>query len=193
MKDDADRDTPAAHTAPPDGRFVRRPDPDAATLADLRRRYDAGDLSAAGIAMELGLSPWTIRKRLAEWGWKRAADRSSRRPKKRRAGAKTLAADAGRLRKVVRDKASRMIRRLETKLDAPENEEDAERIARTLASLVKTLAEIKRLEASNGNADDDASETGAPSADLARIKTELVDRLVAAAATRGDEGDPSGP
>ena len=51
-------------------RFQRRADPDAATLAELRRRYDSGEITATDIAAEIGLSIGTTRKRLIDWGWR---------------------------------------------------------------------------------------------------------------------------
>ena len=191
MTDDSDTPSAADETKQPPTtreRFARKPDPDAATLADLRRRYDAGELSAAALARELGLSPTTIRKRLVEWGWTRG------RPPRGDAGERALHADAARLRKTVMEKARRQIKRLETKLSAPDGEEDSERVARLLASLVKTLADLKRMDMSHGHADDDHRAKGADAAvDLARIKTELVDRLVAAAAAGPDEGHSDEP
>jgi len=191
--------------------FQRLPDPDAATLADLRRRYDTGKISAAGIAREIGVSPSTAAKRLTEWGWRKAP---KKKPASKRKSAKApnksvaktrkkppssldspdgaLTQDLSRLRKTLRDTASRHVRALNEKLSAATGEEDVERISRAIASLVKTLAELARIEGRNGSQNDRADNgPGATAAgsDLARIKSDLVERLIAASALEGGAPD----
>jgi DNA-binding Lrp family transcriptional regulator len=179
--------TDAVTTKSTGRRFERRPDPDAATLADLRHRYDAGDINVRELADEIGLSLATARGRLKEWNWGPAKKKNTR-----GVGRDTLKTDAPRLRAVIRVKASAHVRKLESRLASPSEGDDIERLARTLASLVKTLAELQRADAMNGSTDDrgaDPSDSAGVGPDVARLRSDLVDRLVAAAASAGaDDG-----
>jgi hypothetical protein len=190
-------------------RFTRKLDPDAATLADLRRRYDAREISAVGVARELGLSPTTVAKRLTEWGWRRPAARHA---KPRTAGAKKpaakktprrkaaplelpapaegdpalmpAAAKARMLESLFRFRA-RHVARLDELMAARRVDLDAAN--RVAHGIFKLNAEIARLEGRSGPAHGqvgDTSDMGAGAAlgsDLARLKADLVARLVAAA------------
>ncbi len=177
-----------ASAEPAKGRpFQRRPDPDAATLADLRRRYDGGEITASGIAAAIGLSADTTRKRLIEWGWLSPRPRKGK-PKRKTVKVGALARGGQRLLKRVESEATRLLGVLEIDLASPTAEEDIERRARTLASLVKTLGELGRIQGGSGSSHgrDAAADPSAAGADLARIKSDLVARLVATHSEGGD-------
>jgi hypothetical protein len=199
------------------GRFTRRPDPDAAVLADIRKRYDAGEIDVAGIAGELGLSPSTIGKRLGEWGWRKRAAKGKPAPRaktRKRTTTKavaTVAPRAGRppeslplLLKRLLGLASRYVEILEQRLpDDGGGGGELEGDPRVLASLVKLISDIARLQGRSGTphdsgaeADDgDAGFNHDPAAgvggDLARLKSDLVERL-ARAVERADAATDSG-
>ncbi len=215
---------------PPGAPFVRKPDPDAATLADLRRRYDAKEITGAGIARELGLAPQTVSKRLTEWGW-RPKRAFLRRAGKSKAPAKKAAAKKPSAKKTAPAKKRLSLPR-QFEMPAAYDGDPASMPAATKARTLKTLyallaryvglldeimaakrvdldaasqvaagvfkvnAEIARLEGRIGTANGHSAENAEPGApafgsNLARLKSELVARLVDAAegAGAGDETD----
>jgi hypothetical protein len=199
------------------GRFIRRPDPDAAVLPDIRARYDTGEINVAGIADELGLSKSTIGKRLGEWGWRKRAATAKPTPrakKPKRTAAKAAAPIAARtkrppeslplLLKRLLALASRYVEILEQRLpDEGGVGGELESDPRILASLVKLISDIARLQGRNGSpndtdADADNGDSGfnhvgaVAGGDVARLKSDLVERLARAVESAGaatDSGD----
>ncbi len=199
--------------------FTRYPDPDAATLASLRKRYDAGKIKAAGIAAELGFSIVTARNRLREWGWQAegpvaskgafsrrrnpATTTSRKAPSVKRVRAPALPPDfpfdigERDVSEIAPDARAALLKRLYALADqlvryaerliALGGERNMAKVDRAIANLVKVTMQIARLEGRNGPPHDrnsDAalasSRTPAAGADLARIKSDLVERLVRA-------------
>ena len=202
------------------GRFVRRPDPDAAVLTDIRKRYDAGEIDVSGIASELGLSRSTIGKRLGEWGWRNGAAKgkpASRAKRRKPTGGKSAAVAAPRARRPPESLplwlrrllalASRYVEILEQRLpDDGGAGGELESDPRILASLVKLISDIARLQGRNGSSHDSGADADDGDAepsnvvgagagvggDLARLKSDLVERLARAVESAGaatDSGD----
>ncbi len=197
--------------------FQRIPDPDAATLADLRRRYDARDITAADLAREIGVSPGTLAKRLTEWGWRRRGATTNKRVKPAKssasgsakrpvappdaatgpddAGPIDFAGDLKSLRRTLLGAAHHNVRELKDRIALAAGDQDVERLSRVAASIVKTIAELARLEGGNGTSNDnaDSASSAETAADLARIKSDLVERIVAATAGAGTPPDSDEP
>ena len=196
------------------GRFVRRADPDAAVLADIRKRYDAGEIDVAGIAAELGLSKSTIGKRLGEWGWRKRAAKTKPTPRAKKQSRTRAAAVVAprakrppeslpRLLKRLLALASRYVESLEQRLpDDGGAGGELEGDPRILASLVKLISDIARLQGRNGSPHDSGVEGDDGDAgfnhdaivggDVARLKSDLVERLaraVESAVAATDSGD----
>jgi hypothetical protein len=163
--------TPPRKTAPPS----------AEKIAQARLLYDAGAPIAEILAL-LGLSVGRFRRFREAKGWPLRPSACAR-PKGGDAPAPAPRADPGRLIARLEDAVEREFARAETALDkqAPKT---AEASARTLATLVKALAELKRLRGSADAAreeaasdDDDAPDDDAPPRDLAELRAELARRL----------------
>jgi hypothetical protein len=187
--------------------FGRRPDPDVETLAALRRRYDAGELDAAGLAREIGLSPQTARLRLIEWGWRPARLRSKRGARQKTSRRKSVPGIAGQrqsgrprqsidtapLLKRLLVIANHASRKLQKQIAAAAAKADVERLSRVLGGLVKIAAEIDRMLERIGSPDDhgadqSGSASGLPDvgSDMARIKSDLIERIIAATEPPGE-------
>jgi hypothetical protein len=147
------------------------------TLAETRRLYEAAELTLAEIGGRVGLHPATVRRFARRDGWRRPAAAAERR------------ALIGRIRR----KVERQIAEAERAIGADAAGPDAERAARTLASLVRTLRELARYDedqaraaaASRGVREADEDEPGAV-ADLDAFRDALADRLERLCAERQD-------
>jgi hypothetical protein len=156
--------------------------PSAAKVAQARLLYDAGAPIAEILAL-LGLSVGRFRRFREANGWPLRPSACARPTVDAPAPAPAPRADPGRLIARLEDAVEREFARAETALDkqAPKT---AEASARTLATLVKALAELKRLRGSADAAreeaasdDDDAPDDDAPPRDLAELRAELARRL----------------
>jgi hypothetical protein len=155
--------------------------PSAQKIAQARLLYDAGAPIAEILAL-LGLSVGQFRRFRAAKGWPLRPSACAK-PAGVAPAPAPAAADSGRLIARLEDAVEREFARAETALDkhAPKT---AEASARTLATLVKALAELKRLRRDADEAredapceDDDAPEPDAPPRDLAELRAELARRL----------------
>lgn len=164
-------------------------------VEDARQRFDAGD-SIHSIASLLGVSGNTMRKyiRLWEWPARPAKGRKATRPVEAPDGD---AIDTRRLARRVEATVRKQLASIEQRIGGEADPADAERDARVLASLVKSLAELARLDAAGavaagksagaggrkgtGGADDDLTISGGnaarPPRDLAELREELAARL----------------
>jgi hypothetical protein len=100
------------------------------TLAEARRLYETGGLTLAGIGERVGLHGVTVCRLAKKHGWRRPAAAEKRR-------ALVLA---------IRTKVDREIAEVERALGAGGEPVAVERSARTLASLVKTLRELAKID-----------------------------------------------
>lgn len=156
--------------------------PPAQKIAQGRLLYDAGAPIPEILAV-LGLSVGQFRRFRETHGWPLRPSACARPSADAPAPAKATPADPVRLIARLEDAVEREFARAESALDkqAPKT---AEASARTLATLVKALAELKRLrrdaDAPTEDAardDDDADEPDAPPRDLAELRAELARRL----------------
>lgn len=126
-----------------------------------RRLYETTDLTLTEVAARVGISAPALCKRAQKAGWERSS-------------------------KELRDQAVRRIRlRVEREISAVETVlagtgaiGEADRAARTLASLVRTLRELQKYDedAARMQAAEERDEDGAP-ADLDAFRDALADRL----------------
>jgi hypothetical protein len=156
--------------------------PPAQKLAQGRLLYDAGAPIPEILAV-LGLSVGQFRRFRETNGWPLRASACARPTGGAPALARAAPADPARLIARLEDAVEREFARAESALDkhAPKT---AEASARTLATLVKALAELKRLRRDADDTtedaardDDDATEPDAPPRDLAELRAELARRL----------------
>lgn len=148
----------------------------AAAVASARRLYEETRTPLAEIARGLGVAPATFRRRLAGWGFSpRGRTKPPRRkpvrpPREAPAAPDEPARPLDTLAMAERVGAAlqRALPRIEASLEAGK---DVERQARALASLVKTLGDLKRLENAGAAATDE------PGRDLAGLREELARRL----------------
>jgi hypothetical protein len=154
--------------------------PPAQKIAQARLLYDAGAPIAEILAL-LGQSVGQFRRLRDAEGWPLRPSACARH--KGAAPATAAPADPARLIARLEDAVEREFARAEAALDkhAPKT---AEASARTLATLVKTLAELKRLRRDADEPredaprdDDDADDSDAPPRDLAELRAELARRL----------------
>lgn len=158
------------------------PPPAAEKIAQARLLYDAG-APIPEILTLLGLSVGRFRRFREANEWPLRPSACARPAGDAPAPAKAAPADPARLIARLEDAVEREFARAESALDkqAPKT---AEASARTLATLVKALAELKRLrrdaDAPREEAardDDDAPDDDAPPRDLAELRAELARRL----------------
>jgi hypothetical protein len=171
--------------------FTRYPDPAPEVIEEARRRFEAGAVSPDGLAQEFSMGLSALRRRLLEWGWtrpdaRRNAGRAGRRSTTRRRGKR--GDNLLKLKNRLRTAVEKRVASLEQALAAPDGAERIEDNVHVLASLVKTLAEFARLEGRSNNAHErDADADGAGFAgNLARLRTDLADRLGGAGRVDGD-------
>jgi hypothetical protein len=158
--------------------------PSAAAIVKARALYDDGLTPLHEIAASLKLSRHaflTLRRNL-DWPKRPAPAKAAKPASKPRPpdDAADEPIDTAALKRRLAHALRREIARVESELEnvAPPG---AERKARILASLVKTLADLRRLDdtmkqASQGGAQDDGRDDGPPR-DLATLRQALVERL----------------
>jgi hypothetical protein len=158
--------------------LVREPDPE--TRERARRLYEGELVSQADIALMLGLTDSTLRRRIQQWGWARRthdiADGLPSAPPPTAFQPCDGEATYDRRSTIerVRCAVDREIAAVEAALSRlgslTRRVPESERAARTLASLVKTLTELKRLETASdeGEADDGPADIDEFRRDLAR-------------------------
>lgn len=157
--------------------IVREPDPE--TRERARRLFEGGLVPQADIALMLGLADTTLRRRIKLWGWVRREPESQSGPLPAavpafQPGAEEAAYDRRTTIERVRCAVDREIAAVEAALQRlgslTRRVPESERAARTLASLVKTLTELKRLETASdeGEADDGPADMDEFRRDLAR-------------------------
>ncbi|MDP4592998.1 MAG: hypothetical protein NWT00_00350 [Beijerinckiaceae bacterium] len=166
-------------------------------LAEARRQYDAG-ASLAAIAKFLGVSGPTVRRYLNQWGW---PSRSGGKTKQQQiapvcggeASPEAPPADTQTLMRRVEASVRQELAGIEVRLGSQADPAEAERNARVLASLVKSLTELAKLDVLNkqntGGAGSkargseyhgsfaDEYDTDLPPRDLAALRQELAARL----------------
>ncbi|MGE3247029.1 MAG: hypothetical protein AB7F96_02705 [Beijerinckiaceae bacterium] len=162
-------------------------------LDDIRHRYDTGE-SLEEIARAHGMSRAVLTRRILTLGWTRKLSEARRNT----AREQNIAPDTtelfeqapgsgtSALSRKVENAVRRELAGIEQNLGAKGDPADAERNARVLASLVKSLVELGRLEASrreDGNAKEGsggahAEQSGErPPRNLAQLREELAARL----------------
>lgn len=159
--------------------LVREPDPE--TRERARRLYEGGLVPQADIALMLGLTDTTLRRRIIRWGWARrgheipdgpppAAMPATFQPCAEEVGAYDRRSTIERVRCAVDREIAAVEAALSRLGSLTRRVPESERAARTLASLVKTLTELKRLETASdeGEADDGPADIDEFRRDLAR-------------------------
>ncbi|RTL83037.1 MAG: hypothetical protein EKK29_14880 [Hyphomicrobiales bacterium] len=153
-----------------------------AKIAQARLLYDAA-APISEILDLLGMSVAQFRRFRDENGWPLRASPCARKAGPPATPAPGPAADPGRLILRLEEAVEREFARAETALEkqAPKTLEAS---ARTIATLVKALAELKRMrrdaDAQRGNAtsdDDDRDDSADPPRELAELRAELARRL----------------
>ena len=160
---------------PRDSRFTPVADPDVALLAQVRARFEAGELTLQAAANELGLTRSTLSKRIrGQWLWrlpprlaKKSTGRKTSAPRKTVAPAKSSPTKASRSKgakpatqvDLSRDELSpevlhrrlmvqiaRLMRAIEANIDENGLPIDAERHGKLLSIVMKQQADAARLE-----------------------------------------------
>ena len=156
--------------------FTPIADPPANVLAHSRAQFEKGSVTLADLAKQFGMSVATLKARMAKrWGWiQPRPPRATKLTKSRKVRTPHLRLD-GKVRGVLKRELARFEKEL---ADLPPEGGDIERTTRVLASLVRTLAALARLETSphrKGGAP--VHDLNEPAPDMARIRDELVHRL----------------
>ncbi len=161
----------------------KRAAPSRQKIAQARLLYDAGVAPIAEVAKLLGLSEAQFRRVRTAQGWPMRAAAGT--PRNAKAAPPPFPEASGDLIARLEEAVQREFARAEATLEkkAPASIEAS---ARTLASLVRTLAELKRMRREAGEAekqkdahDDDDADAGrdAPPRQLAELRAELARRL----------------
>ncbi|MBL1257456.1 hypothetical protein [Methylocystis sp. Sn-Cys] len=160
--------------------MATRPSPPRAKAAQAKLLYDAG-APLAEITKLLGMTDGQFRSFRERNDWPKRASACKRKADAEAPPPQTKTADPARLIARLEDAVEREFARAEAALDK-HPPKTIEASARTLATLVKTLAELKRMQRENGETredataqDDDASD--APPRELAELRAELARRL----------------
>jgi hypothetical protein len=193
--------------------FAAVPDPAPDILVEARRRYEAGQVTMTALAAEFGIGRATLSARIARvWKWKAPRKRRKTvagkpkpkpKPKTKTSAKAKPKGRIGGLRTKVRGALQRHLSKLESGLQGLPEDADMERTARILASLVKTLAELARLDGASGgrskgahapnhdpnHAPADAADGAEPAVDLAGLRADLARRLGGALRGGADAGD----
>ena len=191
------------HLHPP---FTPLPDPDAALLNKVRAQYEAGEATLAQAAAALGFSAHTLRSRISrKWFWRvperlaaTKAKRTLREASKIKAPRQTrsltqkpidrseLSPRALHRRLMV--EIARLMRAVEADVNEAGLPNDPERHAKIMSAVVKLQADAVRLneiiksqsrERAKDGAADAATSNDAPSADLAGLRADLAQKLIA--------------
>lgn len=162
-----------------------------------RVMYEETDTPVQAIAEFFGISRTTLLKRIKQWGWKRRRGRVPAGTQGPAPGSMppvdlpALArADllAGVMRSVQHELAA--IEASLAKLKRSKDAAQAERMARTLASLARTVREVMRMEAPPPAAAAESAEDNEPPYDVEELRRDLLARLARFAAEQ--EGCVSG-
>ena len=164
--------------------FTAIPDPPESVLHESRARFEAGQADLAQMAQEFGMALSTLKTRIARrWKWRAPTARKRGKPlvakrRGRRGDART------RLNGSVRTVLKRELARLESEFASLPPDGDIERTTRVLASLVRTLVALARLDGVPARHSTQVAhaEPETP-VDLARLRDDLARRL----------GAPDGP
>jgi len=176
---------------------------------EARRRYDSGE-SKVSIAAYLGISTVTLAKYIRAWDWPARPVRGGAAASIRAAPDDTATtshdafpednagpADTWQLAGRVETAVRKQLASIETRISGSGDPADAERNARVLASLVKSLAELGKLETARRDSENAAREANGsaglgkegssgdhaqksdeqPPRDLAQLREELAARL----------------
>lgn len=148
---------------------------DAELTSRARRLYEGGGASIQAVADLLGIHKRTLQKRASALGWRRspAVPNESRNQLEENVpvGRRAMVA---RIRRTVEREISTVEDSL-ARIDELVPRGDAEKAARTLASLVKTLIELQRLEAGAGA--DTAKDPDEDGIDIDEFRRDLARRL----------------
>jgi hypothetical protein len=200
---------------PPHPPFIELPDPEATLLARTRARYEAGEITATKAAQALGFSRSTLTKRIThKWFWRvpqRLAASKARRTLREVAKiASKRAKSAVALRPISRSETSpralhrmimveiaRLMRAIQANVDENGLPKDPERHVKMTSALVKLQADAVRLhdviksqnkERSRDAAADAANpDASSATADLARLRADLAQKLGEAQPGEADE------
>jgi hypothetical protein len=162
-------------------------------LENARRLYVETGTPVAEIAATLSLTPRSLAARISGWGWPSRTRRTQ--AGDQGGGTPPLTAEDRRAGVVsrVRTTVEREIAQIEDSLARMEPlgspGGDPEKLARTLASLVKTLNELQRLDASAGGA---AAKEPDDAMDIDEFRRELARRLDALCESGPDDGGAGG-
>ncbi len=178
-----------------------------ALMAEGRRLYETTRLPMDEIAVIMGISNTTLRNRIKQWGWRRQRHdgrsielllaRRETIPAAESAPAAANADPAAATAPDVIDLAARVQTAVERELKAierllgvlgPSDGSESERMARTLASLARTLREVALLNGrGEGTATDEPDDDPVPR-DIDEFRRELARRIEAFVGSRTDDG-----
>jgi CRP-like cAMP-binding protein len=172
-----------------------RIDLDPGHVAEARRLYELTMTPTHDIAMYLGIARSTFNNRVNEWGWtKRAVNRAAvdiaRVVRAGAVAALTAQADGEAAADATADRHAALAKRIldvvEREMDAveavlkqlgPADTAEAERSARTLASLARTMREIAALARSDDVTPPDDPDDDAVPRDIDALRDELARRI----------------
>ncbi len=200
---------------PPHPPFIALPDPDATLLAQVRARYEAGEITSAEAAKTLGFSRKTLTHRIAhKWFWRvpqRLAASKARRTLREAAKIAPKRAKGAVAHKSISRKETsplalyqmlmveiaRLMRVIPANVDESGLPKDPERHVKMTSALVKLQADAVRLhdviksqnkERSRDAAADAANpDASSATADLARLRADLAQKLGEAQPGEADE------
>ena len=190
---------------PPHPPFIALPDPDATLLAQVRARYEAGEITSAEAAKTLGFSSKTLTHRIThKWFWRvpqRLAASKARRTLREAAKIAPKRAKGAVAHKSISRKETsplalyqmlmveiaRLMRVIQANVDESGLPKDPERLVKMTSALVKLQADAVRLhdviksqnkERSRDAAADAANpDASSATADLARLRADLAQKL----------------
>jgi len=200
---------------PPHPPFIALPDPDATLLAQVRARYEAGEITSAEAAKTLGFSRKTLNHRIThKWFWRvpqRLAASKARRTLREAAKIAPKRAKGAVAHKSISRKETsplalyqmlmveiaRLMRVIQANVDKSGLPKDPERHVKMTSALVKLQADAVRLHdviksqnkerTRDGAADAANSDASSATADLARLRADLAQKLSEAQPGEADE------
>jgi hypothetical protein len=172
---------------PRPAQFTPIADPPDHVLAAARVRFETGQADLAQMARDFGMAVSTLKLRIRHrWKWRLRRRRTPR--------GKSGQAVQKRLNGSVRSMLTRELAKLETEFSALPEDGDVERTTKVLASLVRILVAMARLDAPAARQPKQEPHADTePPVDLARLRHDLARRLGAAepeAAAAADAGEP---